>query len=182
MSHHYRHYPDGQYVYFITSTVVHWIPIFLSYRYFTILTDAFIHCRRTKGLLVHAYVLMPNHFHAIVSSEPKAALPGIIRDFKRHTAWEVVRRLEEDSSWYILQQLKQAAVDTGRGSDVQIWQEGYHSEAIFSQKFFRQKLDYLHDNPVRKGYVAAAEHWLYSSAGQYVNGDVGMMEIDVLAL
>jgi hypothetical protein len=49
------------------------------------------------------------------------------------------------------------------------------------QKFFRRKLDYLHDNPVRKGYVAAG-HCIYSSAGQHLNEDVGMMKIDRLAL
>ena len=178
----YRHHADGQYVYFITSTVVHWIPLFLSHRYFNILIDGFTYCRTGKGLLVHAYVLMPNHFHAIVSSEPATALPGIIRDLKRHTSWEIIRCLAEDGSLYALRQLEQAAIEAGRGNNIQVWQEGYHPEAVFTQKFFRQKLDYLHDNPVRKGYVGAPEHWLYSSAGQYVNGGVGMIEIDMLAV
>jgi len=182
MTRAYHHYADGQYIYFITSTVVNWIPIFLSHRYFDILIDALAYCRNEKGLLVHAYVLMPNHFHAIVSSEPHSALPSIIRDLKRHTAWEIARCLAEEGSWYILRQLEWAAGKAGRGNDVQVWQEGYHPEAIYSQKFFRQKLDYLHDNPVRKEYVGTAEHWLYSSAGQYLSESVGMMQIDKLAL
>jgi REP element-mobilizing transposase RayT len=82
----------------------------------------------------------------------------------------------------MLRQFERMATDAGRGNEVQVWREGYHPEAIFTQKFFRQKLDYLHDNPVRKGFVDTPEHWLYSSARQYVNGDVGMMEIDMLAL
>jgi REP element-mobilizing transposase RayT len=182
MSRHYRHYADGKYLYFITSTIVNWIPIFLSYRYFNILTDAFTYCRKEKGLLVHAYVIMPNHFHAIVSSEQAPVLPGIVRDLKRHTAWEIIRCLKEDGNIFLLQQLEEAASTAGRGNDLQVWQEGYHPEAIFSQKFFRQKVDYVHNNPVRKGFVECPEQWLYSSARQYVDREIGMMRIDMLEI
>lgn len=182
MSRKYRHYPDGNYIYFITSAVVEWIPLFLSHRYFNILTDAFAYCRNNKGLRVHAYVLMPNHFHLIASSEPQAALPDIIRDLKRYTSREVTRCLEEDGAYFVLGLLEEAAVLDERNNIYQVWQKGYHPEAIFTQRFFRQKLDYLHNNPVRKGYVDAAEHWRYSSASQYVAGSVGMMEIDRLEL
>lgn len=179
MPRNYRHYPDGRYLYFITSTIIHWIPLFLSHRYFTILIDAFIYCRQNKGLLLHAYVLMPNHFHIIASSESRTALPGILRDLKRYTSREVTRCLEEDGCRFQLRLLEQTA---GRSNDYRVWQEGYHPEAIFTQRFFRQKLDYLHDNPVRKGYVRSAEEWLYSSAYDYVIGIRGMMEIDRLEL
>ena len=85
MSRKYRHYADNDYIYFITSTVIEWIPLFLSHRYFNVLIDAFTYCRMHKGLRVHAYVIMPHHFHMIASSEPRTALPGIIRDLKRYT-------------------------------------------------------------------------------------------------
>lgn len=52
-----------------------------------------------------------------------------------------------------------------------IWQEGYHPEAIKSTPFFAQKLDYIHDNPVKKGFVVQPEHWKYSSARNYLLGD-----------
>ncbi len=182
MSRKYRHYADGEYLYFITSTIVEWIPLFLSHRYFTVLTDAFTYCRSNKGLLLHAYVLMPNHVHIIASSEPRSALPNIIRDLKRYTSREVTRLLEEDGSRFMLGLLEQAATYDGRNNHYQVWQEGYHPEAIFTQRFFRQKLAYLHNNPVRKGYVAVAEHWLYSSASHYQGGSVGMVEIDMLHL
>jgi len=182
MAHKYRHYPDGEYIYFITSTIIDWIPLFLSHRYFTILTDAFTYCRANKGLHLHAYVLMPNHFHIIASSEPRPALPGIIRDLKRYTSREVTRCLEEDGARLQLEILERAAMDAGRNNDYSVWREGYHPVAIRTQRFFRQKLDYLHDNPVRKGLVRAPEGWLYSSAFDYIGGGVGMMEIDRLAV
>ncbi len=42
-------------------------------------------------------------------------------------------------------------------SQFQVWQEGYHPEAIFNADFARQKIDYIHDNPLRAGLVAAPE-------------------------
>src|SRR4051794_28041853 len=132
MSRKYRHYADGQYLYFITSTVVEWIPLFLSHRYFSILADAFTYCRKHKGLLIHAYVLMPNHFHVIASSEPAAVLPVIMRDLKRYTSREVTRCLEEDGARFQLDLLTQSASTAGRRNDYQVWQEGYHPEAIFT--------------------------------------------------
>lgn len=172
----YRHYADGEYLYFVTSTIIEWTPLFLSHRHFDILLDGLIHCRRHKGLRVHAYVLMPNHFHAIVSSEPTDALPGIMRDLKRHTSTRLQECLREDRAEFLLRLLRMASAP----SRLHIWRDGYHPEAIFTQKFFRQKLDYLHDNPVRKGYVRAPQDWLYSSAWDYIEGSVGMMEIDRL--
>lgn len=180
MSRHYRHYADGHYLYFITSTIAGWLPLFLSHRYFTILTDAFACCRENKGLLRHAYVLMPAHFHIIASSQPMAALPGLIRDFKRYTSREITCCLEEDGSHLLLQPFIQAAAKAGRNNDYAVWQPGYHPVAVFTERFFRQKLDYLHDNPVRKGYVHSPENWLYSSAGDYLAGTAGVVAIDPL--
>jgi REP element-mobilizing transposase RayT len=181
MSRHYRHYPDGNYLYFVTSTVVEWIPIFLSHRYFSILIDELDFRRRNKGLLVHAYVLMPNHLHMIISSEPPDALPHIMRDLKRSTSREITRRLQEDRQGPVLWRMRRA-VDPCKENDYRVWQRGYHPIAIFTPDFLRGKLDYLHANPVRKGYVRAPEEWLYSSAYDYAHDATGVMEIDRLAV
>ncbi|HEY5614884.1 MAG TPA: transposase, partial [Bacteroidota bacterium] len=61
-----------------------------------------------------------------------------------------------------------------------VWQQGSHPEAITSQKFFVQKLNYIHENPVRKGYVEKPEHWVYSSARNYFLGDDTIIKIDKL--
>ena len=59
-----------------------------------------------------------------------------------------------------------------------MWQEGFHPEEIGSAEMFRQKAAYLHYNPVRRGCVAKAERWLYSSAGQLLMGEKGVVEVD----
>jgi hypothetical protein len=64
----YRVAPDADYAYFMTSTIMHWLPLFLSSRYCNIILDALSYCREHKGLLLHAWVIMPTHFHIIASS------------------------------------------------------------------------------------------------------------------
>jgi len=67
-----------------------------------------------------------------------------------------------------------------RGSDFKIWQAGSHPEAITSQEFFIQKLNYIHDNPVRKGFVQEPEHWVYSSARNYILDDHSILKVDIV--
>ena len=58
----------------------------------------------------------------------------------------------------------------------QFWQEGVHPEIIQGEDMMRQKIDYIHQNPVKRGYVDQATHWRYSSARNYEN-DVGLIDI-----
>lgn len=182
MQNTHRYRADSQNLYFITSATVHWLPIFLSHRYFSILTDALTFCRRNRGLLLYAYVLMPDHFHIIASTEASNALPGIMRDLKRHTSREVTRCLGKDDSWALLQIMAETAIVAHGGNGLHVWQESCHPVPIFTQKFLHQKLDFLHGNPVREGYVRAAGDWVYSSAGEYATGQAGVLEIDRLEL
>ena len=51
-----------------------------------------------------------------------------------------------------------------------MWQEGVHPQALEGEKMIEQKLEYLHQNPVHRGFVVGAEHWRYSSAHQWLEG------------
>ncbi len=77
---------EGQ-LYFITSTIIQWIPVFISEKYFDIIIDSLKFCRKEKGLKIYAYVLIDNHIHLMVSGEK---LELIIQSFKRHTAKEIL--------------------------------------------------------------------------------------------
>jgi putative transposase len=74
-------------LYFITSTIVEWIPVFTSEKYFKIITNSLTHCRVHKQLKIFVYVIMDNHLHMIVYSDN---LSSIMKDFKRHTAKEIL--------------------------------------------------------------------------------------------
>lgn len=60
-----------------------------------------------------------------------------------------------------------------------VWTNNNHPEEIHSREFMLTKLNYIHQNPVRARLVNEPEHYLYSSASNYVNGK-GLIEIDFL--
>jgi hypothetical protein len=59
----------------------------------------------------------------------------------------------------------------------QLWQEGSHPEQIQSDEMMIQKLEYMHYNPVRRGYVDDPTHWRYSSARNYA-GLTGLIDVE----
>ena len=66
------------------------------------------------------------------------------------------------------------AAELGIGLEKQnykIWQDEFHPKAIYTQEFLLQKMEYMHNNPVRKGLVLKPEYWRYSSARTYLNGE-----------
>lgn len=166
--------PGGHY--FVTCTVVNWLPIFTRKPYFDILIDSLQFCRQHKALKVYAYVILDNHLHLVVAGDK---LTDIIRDFKSYTAKGLIARLEQDQKTWVLNQLQYYKQPNKTRSDYQVWQEGFHPQQIISEEMLRQKIDYLHHNPVRAGLVARPEDWLYSSAGHYAGG-TGIIDLDEL--
>lgn len=124
---------------------------------------------------------MPNHAHYIVSAEPPKRLSNIMRDFNRYTSQKITYLLEETQRTDILALLRIAAFQEGRGNQYKVWQDGFHPIAIDMSNFFEEKLNYLHDNPVRKGFVERPEDWRYSSARNYLLDDHSIIQIDCIA-
>lgn len=61
----------------------------------------------------------------------------------------------------------------------QFWQKDYHPVELSTDTLFQQRLDYLHENPVRAGIVREPQHYLYSSAIDYEQKP-GLLAIDML--
>jgi len=179
MSNAYR-ITDQSEVYFVTFTVVDWIDVFIKKKYFEIITDSLIFCRKNKGLNIHAYVIMSNHFHGIFSSSQNS-LAYTIRDFKSYTASSIIKLIKDENSIrskWILRNFRHNAFKNQRGHDHQFWMRRNHAKTCESSKFTMEKLNYIHNNPVKAGYVLKPEHWIYSSAQNYMN-NTGVLEIDL---
>lgn len=171
--------------YFLTFQVVNWIDVFSRKLYVDIIMESLDYCRKNKGLKVWAYVIMTNHMHVIFSSENET-LSDTIRDFKRFTATNILKAIQENKyesrrEW-MLKQFEFAANKHKRNSKLQFWRHDNHAVELESYKFTMQKLAYIHDNPVRAGYVEEAEHWMHSSqrnySGLHASIDIDMMEIN----
>jgi REP element-mobilizing transposase RayT len=171
------HEPDG--IYFMTNTIVEWIPAFVTRDAFDIVTRSLAHCRQHKGLRLYAYVILENHMHMIAQA-PK--LSDVMQAFKSFTAREILRMAEATGRDWLLNRLAYYKRLHKVESDYQVWQEGFHPKEIVGDAMMEQKINYIHENPVRRGYVDAAEYWRYSSARNYILGDQSVLEIDPLPM
>jgi len=158
---------DPQGTYFVTATIVEWLPVFTTSACCDILVDSLLHCREHRQLKIYAWVFMENHFHAIVAGPE---LSKTLRHFKSFTAHAVLAQLRSEKRDWLVNQLAYFCAAHKKDQEHQVWQEGNHPQQIEGDEMMGQKLDYIHSNPVVRGLVVAAEHWRYSSAHEWLVG------------
>jgi putative transposase len=172
-----------EFPYFVTFTVIKWIDVFTRAQYRNIFVDSLNYCITRKGLRVHAWVLMSNHAHLLIDSE-NTPLEHIVRDFKRYTSKAITKAINEniqESREWMMYFFRKAGENNSMNKDVQFWQNGYHPIHCWKQELIVQKINYIHQNPVRAELVHQAYEWKYSSASDYVLGH-GLVEIEKLNL
>ena len=165
-------------IYFLTLTVVNWVDIFTRKVYRDIVIDSLRFCQKKKSLNLHAYVIMSNHIHLIASSKT-GQLSDFLRDFKKHTSKTILKEIEkgnESRKYWLLNVFKFKATLHQRNEIYQLWTHDNHPIELESNYFIEQKLNYLHDNPVRAGWVDEPEDYVYSSARNYA-GKSGLLEV-----
>ena len=164
---------ENQEAYFLTCTVVKWLPAFIDPDIAQIILDSLSFLQKEERLSLYAYVIMENHIHLTAGADD---LDKEIANFKSYTAREVIDLLQATRQRAMLQQLKWHKRAHKKDRHYQFWQEGSHPKQIQSEAMLHQKLDYIHDNPVRRGYVDEPTHWRYSSARNYA-GEPGLIEV-----
>ncbi len=150
--------------YFFTCTVVDWIPIFTRPDIVDILLDSWRFLIKHERLVIYGYVILENHVHFIASAEN---LAKEISAFKSFTARKILDLLQDLAIYSKLRQLKLHKAKHKTDRTYQLWQEGSHPQMIQNEDIMRQKLDYIHYNPVRRELVNDPILWQYSSARNY---------------
>ena len=168
---------NNQAPHFVTFTVLHWIPIFTNPQTIEILFDIMRFLKK-ETLKINAFVILENHAHFILQSDN---LSKDIMRFKSYSATQIIKLLQQENIKTILKQLAFYKKAHKKQTTYQFWQEGCHPEIISSAKIMRQKIEYIHHNPVKRGYVDLAEHWRYSSARNYLGGEVVFDDIGIIA-
>ncbi|MBK8553026.1 MAG: transposase [Ignavibacteria bacterium] len=153
--------------YFITSTIIDWIKVFNSDESYALLFQNFIYYQIKYEIEIIAYVIMPEHFHMICKSK---TLKKAVQSLKSYTAKKIIEKLNTNKNYSVLEELKKRKKIYKIESEFQIWQEGYHPQEMTNSIMLKQKIEYIHNNPVRKGLVSRPENWKYSSAGYYLTG------------
>ena len=178
----FRIFEETNYPYFVTCTVVDWAPIFQNNDYCQIILNSLNFIRKRKRTQVNAFVVMPSHLHAILWPTEGVSLSDVMRDFKRYTSRQISNLAKKGGEREYLE-IFSAARERGRSTEVstyQVWQEGFHPEAIYTEEFALQKMNYIHQNPVRAGLVNTDLEWPYSSAHAYYLDEDGNSSVDIL--
>ena len=129
-----------------------------------------------------AYVIMPNHLHALVGFRPQQqSVNTIVGNGKRFIAYDIVERLKAAGKNDILKILADGvnASDKKRGKLHEVYEPSSDAKLCHSYKFVKQKLDYIHSNPVSKKWSLVKEpaEYLHSSARFYLCGLQGEYEV-----
>jgi len=164
--------PSNQH--FITLTVLHWIPLFTNTKSVDILLDCFRYLQENENLKIYSYVILENHLHLVASSDDIAKT---IKKFKSYTAKKLLELLQKENIKTILEQLAFYKKAHKKTTTYQIWQEGMQPKLIKNEEMMIQKIEYVHNNPVKRGYVDEARCWRYSSARDY-DDKKGLLDIE----
>jgi REP element-mobilizing transposase RayT len=175
---------DQQLLYFVTFQVVDWVDIFTRQIYRDIVIESLRYCQKYKDLQIFGYVIMSNHIHLILQS-PTGKLSDTIRDFKKFTSSNIIKNINENAcesrKGWILSRFHLTAQKQNKNDKYKFWTSDNHAEVIYSESFAREKLDYIHNNPVKAGIVKRPQDYIYSSASNYADEE-SILKISLLSL
>ncbi|MEQ8576816.1 transposase [Fulvivirga sp.] len=172
---------DQHACYFITMTVVHWIDVFSRRDYKDVIVESLNYCIAHKGLNLYAWVIMSNHIHIVGKVETELGMSGFLRDFKKFTSkkiMELIQEIPESRRDWLLDKFSFEARRTGRAENYKLWKDDNHAIDM-STIDMMNKIDYIHDNPLRAGLVHEPDQYVYSSATDYAGGK-GMVNVTVV--
>ena len=130
--------------YFVTKCAEARRPILAVPSAAEIVIESLAHVRRQGQIKLLAFVVMPDHYHAVFALLPGQDLSDLMRRVGSYTANRIRREL-----------------DLGHV----IWQaDGFYDRACRNEEEVLDAVEYVHDNPVRKGLIASPEEWPFSSA------------------
>ena len=133
---------------------------------------------KTKGLEVYAWCIMTSHVHMIVASS-KNPIEKTVGEMKSFTSTQLRKAIKENAKEsrreWMLWMMERASQKSSNTKGFQFWQHNNKPLELITNEFSRQKLEYLHNNPVEAGFVSRPEDYLYSSARDYA-GEKGLLE------
>ena len=125
---------------------------------------------------------MTNNIHLVCSIEEPFRMSDFLRDYKKFTAKAVlddIQQLPESRRDWMLYRFEFARKFDNRIENYRFWHDKSHPIELTTTEMIDQRINYIHENPVKSGFVAKAEDYLYSSARNYA-GLSCIIEIDMI--
>lgn len=166
---------------FISGSTYRRIPVFRYKKPCEIFLESLEAYRRKYEFRVHAYALLPDHYHVLLWFPPDRRPVDFLRDFKSLVAKRILDWLRKERLDRLLArfQLRQTP-RRERDARYCVLQYNSYVKTLADSRMLRQKLNYIHSNPVREGLAATPEAYLYSSARAYAEKGLSIIKIDRL--
>src|SRR5437899_5451860 len=161
-----RYYGSG-YLHFITSSCYQRRPLLNTQRRRTWFLEILEQVRRRYTFVVVGYVVMPEHFHLLIS-EPEKGDPSVVMKVVKQRFSRMVRK-------------KRCAGQMDLWTEVgteQVWQKRFYDFNVWNEAKRVEKLRYIHRNPVKRGLVAKPEQWDWSSFRAYAHVEKGTVRVN----
>ena len=168
--------------YFLTFTVTDWVDVFTRLNYRNIIVDSLEYCVRNKGLRIFAWCLMTNHIHIGCMVDEPFKMSDFVRDFKQFTAKSLLKEIQsepESRRDWMLYRFEYAGKFDNRIKQYRFWQDKSHPIELNTLEMINERIDYIHNNPVKNGLVAEPEDYLFSSARNYA-GLSSVIDVEVI--
>lgn len=153
-----KHIYLSNHLYFVTSVTHERQKFFLDEQNCRILIDNLKFYRNKLGFKLIAYVIMPDHFHAIIQVPENLNISTIMHDIKRFSSIQINK--------------------SSKRIGEPVWQEGFFEHIIRDEKDFRVRLDYIHKNPLTAGLVEVIDEYRFSSYRNYYMQDDSNLMVD----
>ncbi len=154
-------------LYFVTLTVAGWVDVFTRKDYKDILVENLKYCQEKEGLEIFAYVIMTNHMH-LIARRQEGDLTELLGRFKSYTAKKIITAIEanpeESRKEWLLYLFNHFAKTNTQYSKYHFWNYTNYPVLLCTNAVIDQKVEYIHQNPVRAGIVTEPEYYTYSSA------------------
>ncbi|MFQ5817285.1 MAG: transposase [Terriglobia bacterium] len=168
---------------FISATTYRRLPLFRYRRPCQIFFENLEFYHRKYNFRLHAYVLMPNHFHLLINFPADRRLADFLRDFKSAVGIQILDWLKTEGRTQLLSRLAlNRSPQRRKDPRYAVWQRDSYITPLVSTKLLRQRLNYIHANPIREGLAATPEAYPYSSARAYTGKGLSLAKIDPLEL
>ena len=145
--------------YYLTSVAKDRLPVFRTNIVKQIVCDALSEARKSGGIMIFAYVIMLDHTHLITDSV--RSISDVLRFTNGIVAKRVLDYLKENNFESSLAKLREQ--EKGRNHKYSLWEHHPNAFSIFGEDMMMQKVNYVHQNPVRAGLVEKAEDYRFSS-------------------
>lgn len=154
-----------EYPQFFTATNLWWNDLLKPLKYKDIIMHSLRFLVKNKRIRLFAFVIMDNHIHLIWQMMPEHRRQDVQRDFLKYTA----QRIQKDLARFHPEQLAKYKVKA-YNREYQFWERYSLSTDLWTHAVFLQKLNYIHQNPVKAGMCRLEEEYKYSSAAFYARG------------